>query len=261
VYYYPQCPWIVPTIDSIFRAARKLGYECCTYDLLSERLNEKALFKVYVDGNAVPIGIGMRDVNEIINRLLRVNVSFQEQEFSETAFSYMPKKEIAGKVDIIPLSEDNMDDEIALCISEDFLYGGIPQKFMKKAVEMKKRWLQHMLSRFKACGYIAYFKKEPVGFVEFVPGELANMLDIETIYSPKQTAEILCLSVKKAYWGLKLGSKLIQRLIKDLPTVGYKFVEVTAYKSGVWHPLEFYLKNNFKIVKDLGSNVKMAYYL
>jgi MFS family permease len=27
------------------------------------------------------------------------------------------------------------------------------------------------------------------------------------------------------------------------------------------HPLDFYLKNNFKIVKDLGSNIKMAYYL
>jgi len=261
VYYYPQCPWIVPTIDSIFRAARKLGYECCTYDLLSERLNEKALFKVYVDGNAVPIGIGITDVNDIINRLLRVNVNFQEQEHSETAFSYMPKEKIAGKVDIIPISRDNMDDEIALCIGEDFLYGGILQRFRKKAVEMKKRWLQHMLSKFKACGYIAHFKKEPVGFVEFVPGELANMLGIETNYPPKQTAEILCLHVKKAYWGLKIGSKLIQRLINELPRAKYKFVEVTAYKSGVWHPLDFYLKNNFKIVKDLGSNVKMAYYL
>jgi len=88
VYYYPQCPWIVPTIDSIFRAARKLGYKCCTYDLLSERLDEKALFKVYVDGNAVPIGIGMTDVNDIINRLLRINTSFQEQKPSETAFSH-----------------------------------------------------------------------------------------------------------------------------------------------------------------------------
>jgi ribosomal protein S18 acetylase RimI-like enzyme len=260
VYYYPQCPWIVPTIDSIFRAARKLGYEFCTYDLLSERLNEKALFKVYVNGNAVPIGIGITDVNDIINRLLRVNVNFQEQEHSETAFSYMPKEKIAGKVDIIPISRDNMDDEIALCIGEDFLYGSIPQRFRKKAVEMKKRWLQHMLSKFKSCGYIAYFKKEPVGFVEFVPGELANMLGIETNHPPKQTAEILCLYVKKAYRGLKIGSKLIQRLINDLPRMEYKFVEVTAYKSGVWHPLDFYLKNNFKIVKDLGSNVKMAYY-
>jgi ribosomal protein S18 acetylase RimI-like enzyme len=260
VYYYPQCPWIVTTIDSIFRAARKLGYKCCTYDLLSERLDEKALFKVYVDGNAVPIGIGMTDVNDIINRLLRINTSFQEQKPSETAFSYTPKKQIAGNVDINPLSGDNMDNEIALCIDEDFLYGAIPQRFMKKAVEMKKRWLQHILSKFKTCGYIAYLKKEPIGFVEFVPGELANKLGIETLYPPKQTVVILCLSVKKTYWGLKIGSELIQRLIKDLPRTEYKFVEVTAYKSGVWHPLKFYLKNNFKIVKDLGSNVKMAYY-
>jgi len=260
VYYYPQCPWIVPTVDSIFRAARKLGYKCCMYDLLSERLDEKALFKVYVDGNAVPIGIGMMDVNDIANRLLGVNMSFQEQGPSETAFSYTPKKQIAGKVDISPLSGDNIDDEIALCIGEDFLYGAIPQRFMKKAVEMKKRWLQHILSKFEACGYIAYLKKEPVGFVEFVPGELANKLGMKTLYSPKQTAVILCLSVKKAYWGLKIGSELIQRLINELPRAEYKFVEVTAYKSGLWHPLEFYLKNNFKIVKDLGNNVKMAYH-
>ena len=260
VYYYPQCPWIVPTVDSIFRAARKLGYKCCMYDLLSERLDEKALFKVYVDGNAVPIGIGMMDVNDIANRLLGVNMSFQEQGPSETAFSYTPKKQIAGKVDISPLSGDNIDDEIALCIGEDFLYGAIPQRFVKKAVEMKKRWLQHILSKFEACGYIAYLKKEPVGFIEFVPGELANKLGMKTLYSPKQTAVILCLSVKKAYWGLKIGSELIQRLINELPRAEYKFVEVTAYKSGVWHPLEFYLKNNFKIVKDLGNNVKMAYH-
>jgi len=228
--------------------------------LLSERLDEKALFKVYVDGNAVPIGFGIMDVNDIINRLLRVNMSFQEQGPSETAVSYTPKKQIAGKVDISPLSGDNMDDEIALCIGEDFLYGAIPQRFMKKAVEMKKRWLKHILSKFEACGYIAYFKKEPVGFIEFVPGELANKLGMETLYSPKQTAVILCLSVKKAYWGLKTGSELLQRLINDLPRMGYKFVEVTAYKTGVWHPLKFYLKNNFKIVKDLGNNVKMAYH-
>jgi len=260
VYYHPQCPWIVPTVDSIFRAARKLGYECCTYDLSIERLNERALFKVYVDGNATPIGIGMTDVNDIANRLLGVNMSFREQEPSETAFSYTPKKQITGKVDINPLSCDNMDDEIALCTGEDFLYGAIPQKFMKKAVEMKKRWLQHILSKFKACGYIAYFKKEPVGFVEFVSGELADRLGIETLYSPKQTVVILCISIKKACWGLKIGSELIHRLIKDLPIMGYKFAEVTAYKSGVWHPLEFYLKNDFKIVKDLGNNVKMAYH-
>gem|GEM_PF-2775165 len=260
VYYYPQCPWIVPTIDSIFRAARKLGYECCTYNLLSERLNEKALFKVYVDGNVVSIGIGMMDVDDIVNRLLGVNVSFREQEPSETAFSYTPKKQITVKVDISPLTSDNMDDEIALCIGEDFLYGAIPQRFMKKAVEMKKRWLQHILSKFKACGYIAYLKKEPVGFVEFVPGDFAGKLGVETDHSAKQTAVILCLSVKKAYWGLKIGSELLQRLIKDLPRTRYRFVEVTACKSGVWHPLEFYLKNNFKIVKDLGNNVKMTYY-
>jgi hypothetical protein len=132
VYYYPQCPWIVPTIDSIFRAARRLGYECCTYDLLSEKLDEKALFKVYVDGNAVPIGIGTMDVNDIINRLLHVNVSLQEQGSSETAFSYTPKKEIVGKVNISPLSRDNMSDEIALCIGEDFLYGAMPKRFMEK---------------------------------------------------------------------------------------------------------------------------------
>jgi GNAT superfamily N-acetyltransferase len=227
---------------------------------LSERLDEKALFKVYVDGNAVPIGIGTMDVNDIINRLLRVNVSLQEQGSPETAFSYTPKKEIAGKVDISPLSGDNMDDEIALCIGEDFLYGAMSKRFMEEAVNMKKRWLQHILSKFKACGYIAYLKKEPVGFVEFVPGEVANILGIETNYPPKQTAVILCLSIKKAYWGLKIGSELIQRLIKDLPTLGYKILKVTAYRSGVWHPLEFYLKNNFKIIKDLGNNVKMAYY-
>jgi len=261
VYYYPQCPWIVPTVDSIFRAARKLGYECCTHDLLSERLDEKALFKVYVDGNVVSIGIGMMDVNDIINQLLGINASFQKQEPSETAFSYTSKKQIIGKFDISPLIGNNIDDEIALCIGEDFLYGAIPQRFMKKAVEMKKRWLQHILSKFKACGYIAYLKKEPVGFVEFVPGELAEKLGVETDHSPKQTAVILCLSVKKAYWGLKIGSELLQRLINDLPRMGYKFVEVTAYKSGVWHPLDFYLKNNFKIMKDHGKNVKMAYHL
>lgn len=258
VYYYPQCPWVVPTIDSVFRAARKLGYECYMYDLLSERLNGKALFKVYVDGDVVSIGIGMTDVDDIINRLLGVKASIWEQEPTETAFSYTPKKQIAGKVDITPLTGNNMDDEIALCIGEDFLYGAIPQKFMKKAVAMKKRWLRHLLSKFKACGYMAYLKKEPVGFVEFVPGEFAEKLGEET-NSPKQTAVILCLSVKKAYWGLKIGSKLVQRLIKDLPRMGYKSIEVTAYKSGVWHPLEFYLKNNFKIIKDLGNNVKMTY--
>ncbi|MBS7612487.1 hypothetical protein KEJ27_09885 [Candidatus Bathyarchaeota archaeon] len=68
------------------------------------------------------------------------------------------------------------------------------------------------------------------------------------------------MSVKKSHWRLKIGPKLLSRLIKDLST-NYEYIEVTAYKSWVWHPADFYLKNNFKTVKEFGNDLQMAYQL
>ncbi|MEM2913951.1 MAG: GNAT family N-acetyltransferase [Candidatus Bathyarchaeia archaeon] len=259
VYYYPQCPWIVPTINSIVEAVGRLGYECSIYNLLSEKLDVRALFKVYVDDRVVPIGIGMTDVGEVTNCLLGCCGGSHEQESSENTFSYSSKSEVVGKIRIDSITIDDMDDEIELCVGEDFLYGAIPQNFLKEAREMKRGWLRHIISEFEACGYIAYSEKEPVGFIEFIPGDFAEDLGIKTYHSPKQTMALLCLSVKKAYWGKKIGSKLLSKLKKDLSTTNYRYIEVTAYKSGVWHPAAFYIKNNFKIVKKFGNNLQMAY--
>lgn len=261
VYYYPQCPWIVPTIDSVVKAAGRLGYNCSIYDLLDERLDVKALFKVYIDDRVVPIGIGMTNVDDVSNCLLGIDTNFHEQVSTENTFPHESKGEIAGKIKIDPIKIENMDDEIDLCVGEDFLYGAIPQKFRNEAREMKKRWLRHILSEFEACGYMAYLEKEAVGFVEFVPGDFAEKLGIKTYHPPTHTAVILCLSVKKAFWRLKIGSKLLSKLKKDLPTINYRHIEVIAYKSGNWHPVNFYLKNNFKIVKELGNNLQMAHKL
>lgn len=259
VYYYPQCPWIVPTINSLVEAAERVGYKCSIYNLLSEKLDVKALFKVYIDDKVAPIGIGMTNVDDVINCLLGCHMNFREQESIRDAFSFGPKGEIARDIRINPITIDSVDDEIEQCVSEDFLYGAIPQNFLKEAREMKRGWLRHIISAFKTCGYIAYLGRKPVGFIEFVPGEFAENLGITTYHSPKQTATILCLSVKKAYWGQKIGSKLLSKLKKDLSTTNYKHIEVTAYKSGVWHPAAFYLKNNFKIIKEFGNNLQMTY--
>lgn len=259
VYYYPQCPWVVPTINSIVEAARRVGFECSVYNLLSEKLNVKALFKVYINDKVAPIGVGMTNVGDVTDCLLGHCMNFHGQELVDETFSYDSGSEIVGKIRIDPITNDNLDDEIDLCVSGDFLYGAIPQNFLKEAREMKRGWLRHIISEFEACGYIAYSEKEPVGFIEFVPGDFAEDLGIKTYHSPKQTIAILCLSVKKAHWGQKIGSKLLSKLKKDLSTTNYKYIEVTAYKSGVWHPATFYLKNNFKIVKEFRNNLQMAY--
>jgi GNAT superfamily N-acetyltransferase len=261
VYYYPQCPWIVPTIDAIAEAAGRVGYECRIYNLLSEKLDVKALFKVYIDDEVVPIGIGMTKVDDVTNCLLGRGMNFREQGSVENTFSYSSKSGIVGKIRIDPITIDNMDDEIDLCVGEDFLYGAIPQNFLIEAREMKRGWLRHTISEFEACGYIAYLEKEPVGFIEFVPGDFAENLGIKTYHSPAQTVVILCLSVKKVHWGQNVGSKLLSKLKEELSTTNYKYIEVTAYKTGVWHPEGFYLKNNFKIVKEFGNNLQMAYQL
>lgn len=261
VYYYPQCPWIVPTINSVVEAARRVGCECSTYNLLCERLNVKALFKVYIDDKVTPIVIGMTNVDDITNCLLGRDMNFHEQESMENTFSYSSRGEATGNIRINPITIENMDDEIELCVGGDFLYGSIPKKFLREAREMKRGWLRHLISEFEACGYIAYSGKEPVGFIEFAPEDFAENLGIKTYHSPKHTVTILCLSVKKAYWGQKIGSKLLSKLKKDLASTNYKYLEVTAYKSGGWHPAAFYLKNDFKIVKEFGNNLQMAYQL
>lgn len=251
IYYYPQCPWIILTIDSIVKASKKLGYQCDVHDLFSEDLNVIAIFKVRVNGKDAPLGIGITDVNDVTKHLLDVSVNIQEQESSENIAScpYGSKPKILWTLRIDPISFDNMNDEIDLCVGEDFIYGVMPRKFLKEAMKMKRRWLQHILAKFKVCGYIAYLKKRPIGFIEFVPGDLAQNLGIKTYYPPRDTAVILCLSVKRIYWGLKVGSKLLLKMVNYLSSIDCKYVEVNAYKSEIWHPLKFYLKNNFKITK------------
>ena len=56
VFYYPQCPWIIPTIMNIEDIAKELNLD---YQKTSS--SDQRFFLVKVDGKRLPIGIGTLD--------------------------------------------------------------------------------------------------------------------------------------------------------------------------------------------------------
>lgn len=119
----------------------------------------------------------------------------------------------------------------------------------------KLNWLRNVGKAFGDCGKIVYADGKPVGYAQYAP---PKMLPLSAEYSsgpPSEDAVLIsCLFIaQEEYRRRGLGSQLLQSIIEDLRKKGVKAVETFARKNNPNNPsgpVEFYLKNGFRVLRD-----------
>jgi GNAT superfamily N-acetyltransferase len=131
-----------------------------------------------------------------------------------------------------------------------------PSKEKKEEVIQKKlKWLRDTNRLFGNCGKILYVEGKAVGYAQYAPPKfLPRSADYQAGPPSKDAVLISCLFIPhKEVRGLGLGNRLLQNIVDDLRERGIKAVETFARKSKPDNPsgpIEFYLRNGFKIYKD-----------
>ncbi|MEO0096391.1 MAG: GNAT family N-acetyltransferase [candidate division WOR-3 bacterium] len=130
-----------------------------------------------------------------------------------------------------------------------------PEKEKKeKNLQKKIAWLKNTLIKFGNCGKILYVNKRPVGYAQYAPPEFLPNAFRYPIKPDDDAVLISCLFiVQRDFRRIGLGTKLLQSIISDLLNRKIKAVETFARKNNPENPsgpVNFYLKNGFKIHKD-----------
>jgi GNAT superfamily N-acetyltransferase len=128
---------------------------------------------------------------------------------------------------------------------------------MTKEVEEKRlKWFLEMEKKYGCSGgSIAYYNNMPVGFVQCAPAKyFLNIKEYQSGPPSEDAAFLACLYITKEENRKKgLGTLVLKTGITQLKQTGFKAVETFARKSSPENPsgpLEFYLKNGFKIKHD-----------
>jgi len=161
------------------------------------------------------------------------------------------------------VTESNLNDVPEPCKS--CLYWSFPEEFdwtkrkvsewKQKYERKKKQWITQTLSEFGSCGKILYHNNAPAGYAEYGPSN--RFLQIKEYKShPVGKIEdgivfLSCLYIAdKNLRGKGLGERLLDSIIADLKTRGFKAVETFALRSSSNNPsgpVELYLKKGFHI--------------
>jgi len=160
------------------------------------------------------------------------------------------------KREILPLTEGNLKDapewdshpfSCKYCLYWEFPEEfSDPEKEKKEDMMQKKlRWLSQTRERFGDCGRIAYLDGKPAGYAQYAP---PNLL-------PSEDAVFIgCLFISDSKLRRSgLGSQILQSIVNELKEKGVRTVETFARKGNPNNPsgpMEFYLKNGFRIYKD-----------
>lgn len=124
-----------------------------------------------------------------------------------------------------------------------------------KMFKMKLKWLKRANKQFGNCGKLLYVNGRCVGYCQYAPAKfLPNACNYCSGPVSRDAVLVSCLFVpSKKYMKLGLGSQLLKRVIVDLKKRGIKAVETFARKDKAANPsgpMEFYIKNGFRILKD-----------
>lgn len=125
----------------------------------------------------------------------------------------------------------------------------------ERAKDIKKKWFVRVLKEFGNCGFIAFFNNEPVGYAEYAPPEyLPNIKEYLSGPPSKDAVFISCLYIPRRNLQRKgIGRLLLKRIVLDLKDRSFKVIETFARRDSANNPsgpVEFYLKNGFRIVKE-----------
>jgi len=161
------------------------------------------------------------------------------------------------KIKIFDLGEKNLKD-IPECFSCKYcIYWEFPcSKKEKKEdmLRMKLEWLKNTKKRFGNCGKLIYVDGKCVGYAQYAPPEFLPNSKNYSIKPSKDAVLISCLFIpKKEFRNLGLGTLLLKSITDEIGKRKIKTVETFARKNNPENPsgpIEFYLKNGFKIYKD-----------
>ena len=170
------------------------------------------------------------------------------------------------KVEIVDLTEENLSNapewkshpySCKYCIYWEYPEECI-QPFKEKKedmIEMKLKWLRNTRENFGNCGKIIYVDEKAIGFTQYATLEfLPRSSHFQTVPPGNDAVLISCLFIaKREYRRLGLGSQLLQSIIDELRERGVNAIETFARKESSENPsgpVEFYLKNGFRIFRD-----------
>ena len=165
------------------------------------------------------------------------------------------------KIIIKDITQGNLEDIPRPCRS--CLYWELPEDFGKLrqkkkpqlAEEKKKEWFIKTLTEFGNCGKIVYQDNTPIGYAQFAP--LSRLPQTSSYKSgplgkvEDNTVIISCLYIcDDRQRGKGIGTRLLDTIITDLSSRGFKAVETFARRGSASNPsgpIALYLKKGFKI--------------
>ncbi|MEA2089877.1 MAG: GNAT family N-acetyltransferase [Thermoproteota archaeon] len=162
------------------------------------------------------------------------------------------------KIEVKSLSTENIDDEIVCCLGKQ-LFENPPPEFAA-GIEYKRNWLRKQISRYGEAGKIAYRNNEPVGFLEFVPDEIAPI----TMTEKERFVFVDCYYVLRKEQRKGIGSALINSTIQEFSKAHSWFdnkpaqsIKLIAFEKQDWKNAEPFYKMGFKTeLKWLYSGLK-----
>lgn len=170
------------------------------------------------------------------------------------------------KIEVVNLTKENLKDapeweshpfSCKYCIWWEFPEECTdPTKEKKENVFKRKlEWLRNTNKIFGNCGKIGYVDGKPAGYAQYAPPKLLpHSADYESGPLSDDVVLISCLFIpQKGVRGLGLGTRILRSIIDDLRKREIEAVETFARKgkpNNPSGPVEFYLRNGFRIHKD-----------
>ena len=170
------------------------------------------------------------------------------------------------KFEVVDLTEENLRDapewESHPFSCKYCIYWEFPEECIDLAMERKEnriqkklKWLRSTYQDFGNCGKMIYVNEKTAGYAQYAPpGLLPRSADYHSGLPSDDAVLISCLFIPhQEFRGLGLGSRLLQSIIDDLRKREIRAVETFARKgnpNSPSGPVEFYLKNRFRIHKD-----------
>ena len=111
-------------------------------------------------------------------------------------------------------------------------------------VEKKCAWLGKRLRELGSVAQVAYSKRQPVAFVEYVSATNAPVPTVEG----EKTVLITCI-YKPKFQCKGVGTKLVQAALDRLRQLDVKHVEALVARDPHWINGSIYLKNGFQLEK------------
>lgn len=169
-------------------------------------------------------------------------------------------------IEIVNLTEENLMDapewsrhpfSCKYC-----LYWEFPDECIDPASEKKKdmmgrksEWLRNVNNEFGNCGKIVYGDGQSIGYAQYAPPRhLPNSAGYDSGPPSDDAALIACLFIpQRQFRGLGIGRRFLHSVIDESRKKGIQAIETFGRKGDPENPsgpVEFYVRNGFRIHKD-----------